>query len=72
MNSLLDHADWMDFLPGLDCAVTTSSLAFDASLEEVYGTWTAGCPVVAFSPDQVKGGPEALKLLQEERITVME
>ena len=47
------------------------SIAFDASVEEVWLAWCAGATLVAALPDMVHAGPDLPRLLTEKRITVL-
>ena len=47
------------------------SIAFDASVEELWLAWCAGATLVVASPDMIHAGPDLPKLLTEKRITVL-
>ncbi len=47
------------------------SIAFDASVEELWLAWCAGATLVAATPDMVHAGPDLPRLLTEANVTVL-
>ena len=47
------------------------SIAFDASVEELWLAWCAGATLVAATPDMVHAGPDLPRLMTEQNVTIL-
>ena len=69
LNHHISAADEFRLIPGEDAASTAASAAFDASLEEWWVAWTAGCVLVVLTDAQVRLGADLLPILEAEAVT---
>lgn len=71
VNYTLDYSNYMNLVPNYDTHAQMASLSFDASLEELYGAWCVGVPLVVFTDSQIRAGPDLVPLLCNEHVTAV-
>ncbi|MGB7451911.1 MAG: AMP-binding protein [Lysobacterales bacterium] len=71
VNLALSYADYLDLIPGMDATSLTSSLGYDGSISEMYSAWVSGCAVVMLTKDEVRSGPDLVRVLCEAEVTVL-
>jgi non-ribosomal peptide synthetase-like protein len=71
VNLALSYADYFDLMPGMDATSLTSSLGYDGSISEMYSAWVSGCAVVMLTKDQIRSGPDLVRVLREAEVTVL-
>ena len=71
VNLALSYADYFDLMPGMDATSLTSSLGYDGSISEMYSAWVSGCAVVMLTKEQIRSGPDLVRVLREAEVTVL-
>jgi len=71
VNLALSYADYFDLMPGMDATSLTSSLGYDGSISEMFSAWVSGCAVVLLTKDQIRSGPDLVRVLREAEVTVL-
>src|SRR6476659_3753741 len=71
VNLALSYADYFDLMPGMDATSLTSSLGYDGSISEMFSAWVSGCAVVLLTKDQIRSGPDLVRVLREAEFTVL-
>ena len=71
VNLALSYADYFDLIPGMDATTLTSSLGYDGSISEMYCAWVSGCAVVMLTREQIRSGPELVRVLRDAEVTVL-